>query len=166
MIPALGESTSQRAIEILFVQIAVFEETTGTPVDEVAAFANRIRRPTNESDKMLTWLGRVFDDVPLYEVPERVALQYAYSEGVSVLEYDPDADVGDIFLEAADALASDVETTEAKAWATNPRMTRSSVPTGSEAVARAGGPGDPGRQGHPTHPRDQGRQGQPRCQGE
>lgn len=110
VVPALVETTSQGAIELLFDQIEVFEdEVPEREIFEVAAVANRIPRiKTNEATQMVEWLEIVFEDVPLIEIPERVALQYAFKEGVSIFEYDYEnaIDVKEPFLEAADAVAA------------------------------------------------------------
>ena len=91
VVPALAESSSKRAIELLFDQVAVFEQETGVEVVDVAAVANRIPRiVTNESKQMIRWLNMVFRDEPVVEIGERVALQYSFKEGVSIYEYDDD----------------------------------------------------------------------------
>jgi chromosome partitioning protein len=104
LVPALAEGTSQRAIELLFDEFGAVEAESGVGVDVLAAFANRVRASTNESERMVWWLEFVFEDCPVFEVPERVALQYAYADGGSIFEYDPDSDVADVYLAAAEAI--------------------------------------------------------------
>ncbi|WP_335999458.1 ParA family protein [Halorientalis halophila] len=103
LIPALTEATSERAIELLFDQIAALEERTDRTVREVGVVANRVES-TNEDEEMLEWLGAVFDDVPVWAVRKRVALQRAFSAGQSLFAYDPTVDVADVFLEVATEL--------------------------------------------------------------
>jgi len=103
IIPALTEATSERAIELLFDQIAALEERTGATVNEVGAVANRYEA-TNEDREMLAWLETVFADVPIWTVRKRVALQRSFSAGQSVFGYDPSVDMTDVFLDIADDL--------------------------------------------------------------
>ncbi|WP_158413765.1 ParA family protein [Natrinema thermotolerans] len=107
IVPALAESSSKRAIELLFDQVAVFEAETDLEVIDVAAIANRIPRiVTNESKQMIRWLNMVFRDEPVVEIGERVALQYSFKEGVSVYEYGDD-DLEDL-VAAFDEVAATV----------------------------------------------------------
>jgi chromosome partitioning protein len=103
LIPALTEATSERAIELLFDQIAALEGRTGITVDEVGVVANRVES-TNEDREMLEWFETVFSDVPVWSVRKRVALQRAFSEGKSLFAYDPSVDMADVFLGIADDL--------------------------------------------------------------
>ncbi|WP_424019492.1 ParA family protein [Halorientalis pallida] len=100
LIPALTEATSERAIELLFDQIAALEDRTGETVREVGVVANRVES-TNEDTEMLDWLEAVFEDVPVWSVRKRVALQRAFSSGQSLFAYDPSVDMADVFLEIA-----------------------------------------------------------------
>jgi chromosome partitioning protein len=100
LIPALTEATSERAIELLFDQIAALEDRTGSSVREVGVVANRVES-TNEDAEMLDWLEAVFEDVPVWSVRKRVALQRAFSSGQSLFAYDPTVDMADVFLEIA-----------------------------------------------------------------
>ena len=103
LIPALTEATSERAIELLFDQIAALEDRTGETVREVGVVANRVES-TNEDAEMLDWLEAVFEDVPVWSVRKRVALQRAFSSGQSLFAYDPSVDMADRFLEIAGEL--------------------------------------------------------------
>jgi len=103
IIPALTEATSERAIELLFDQIAALEGRTGITVEEVGVVANRVES-TNEDQEMLAWFEAVFEDVPVWPVRKRVALQRAFSEGKSLFAYDPSVDMVDVFLRIADDL--------------------------------------------------------------
>jgi len=101
VVPATAEATSKGAVDRLFDEVAAFEQDTGIHVEEQFAVVNRIRKGTNAADQMTAFLGEIFEDIPVYHVPERVALSYAYDEGQSIFEYDPSADVAKTFSEAA-----------------------------------------------------------------
>ena len=100
LIPALTEATSERAIELLFDQIAALEDRTGETIREVGVVANRVES-TNEDTEMLGWLEAVFEDIPVWSIRKRVALQRAFSSGQSLFTYDPTVDMADRFLEIA-----------------------------------------------------------------
>lgn len=104
IVPATAEASSKGAVDRLFDEIAAFEAETNLEIREVAAFTNRIRMSTKAADEMTSFLGNVFDDITVYEVPERVSLSYAYDEGVSIFKYEPDSDVVSTFGDAADEI--------------------------------------------------------------
>jgi len=103
LVPALTESTSQRAVELLLDQIERLEETRDIRIREVGAVANRIES-TNEAERMQEWIETAFPDVPVFRIRKRVALQRAYSAGVSIFEHDETSDMSDVFLSIADSL--------------------------------------------------------------
>ncbi|MEZ3118171.1 ParA family protein [Halobaculum sp. MBLA0147] len=109
VVPATAEASSKGAVDRLFDEIAAFEEDTGRMVRDVAAVVNRIRMSTNAADEMTQFLTAVFDDIPVYQVPERVALSYAYDAGESIFEYEPSADVAPTFAELADTVVETLE---------------------------------------------------------
>jgi len=111
LVPALPEGSSQQALELLVSQLDALEDLTGVVPQERAAVATRVPAPkTNEARRMLAWLDEiVFEDVPVFEVPERVAVQYASDEGVSVLEYDDEDASAASFREIAAYLDDDVD---------------------------------------------------------
>jgi chromosome partitioning protein len=96
LIPALAESTSKRALEILFDQIEVLEAEYNTGIRDLGVVANRIET-TNEADQMVAWFKDAFTNVPVWEVRKRVALQRAFSAGHSIFEFDPDCDMASVF---------------------------------------------------------------------
>ena len=102
IVPATAEASSKGAVDRLFDEIAAFETDTGREIHEVAAVTNRIRMSTNAADEMTAFLAEVFNDVPVYEIPERVALSYAYDAGESIFEHQPDADVTETFGQLGD----------------------------------------------------------------
>lgn len=103
LIPALTESTSQRAVELLLDQLHILEEEYGIFVEEVGAVGNRVET-NNEADRMKDWMQRAFPDIPVTMIRKRVALQRAHSAGVSIFEYKPGSDMAPRFLEIADTI--------------------------------------------------------------
>lgn len=97
LIPALAESTSKRALELLYDHIESIELEFGIQVTERGVVANRVE-PTNEADHMLEWLENAFPDTPIWEVRKRVDLQRAFSQSGSVFQYKPDLDMAEVFL--------------------------------------------------------------------
>ena len=53
---------------------------------------------------MQEWIETAFPDVPVFRIRKRVALQRAYSAGVSIFEHDETSDMSDVFLSIADSL--------------------------------------------------------------
>jgi len=100
LVPALTESTSERAVELLIDQIAALEAQIDVDVGTVGVVANRVEK-TNEDREMLAWLEEVFADFPVWEVRKRVSLQRAFSAGSSIFEYERAVDMEDVFLEIA-----------------------------------------------------------------
>lgn len=100
LIPALAESTSKRALEILYDQIEVLEVEYGTQIRDVGVVANRVEE-TNEARGMMAWFREAFPDAPVWEVRKRVALQRAFSAGVSVFEHGEECDMARVFEEIA-----------------------------------------------------------------
>ncbi len=109
VVPATAEATSKGAVERLFDEIEAFEAETGRSVSEVAAVVNRVRPSTNAADDMTAFLSRVFDDLPTFSVPERVALSYAYDAGEPIHQYDPNADVVPTFNALAETVVTTLE---------------------------------------------------------
>lgn len=103
LIPALAESTSKRAVELLFDHVTSIERDFEIGIQERAVVANRVEE-TNEAAEMMDWFARAFDDTPRFEVRKRVALQRAHSAGGSLFEHDPEVDMCDVFLEIAATL--------------------------------------------------------------
>jgi chromosome partitioning protein len=106
VIPATAESTSKSAVERLFDEVDAFERGTDRTVETAAAFVNRVRSSTNESEQMIEHFERVFSDVPVYQVQERVAFSYAYDRGETIFQYYPSLDMCEVFREAARQLAA------------------------------------------------------------
>ncbi|WP_049985476.1 ParA family protein [Halobellus rufus] len=93
LIPALAESTSTRALDILFDQIDTLEAEYETSINEQAIVANRVE-PDGEAEEMMTWFQETFEPgLPIFEIRKRVVLKRAWSNGVSVFEHTEDCDM-------------------------------------------------------------------------
>lgn len=103
LIPVLTESTSKRALEHLFEHIETMELKNGFHITELGVVANRIES-TNEADHMLEWIQSVFPDIPVWEIRKRVAFQYAFSQGGSIYQYNPELDMAERFLTIANSI--------------------------------------------------------------
>jgi chromosome partitioning protein len=104
VIPALAESTSTRALEILFDQIDTIEDQYGTAITERAVVANRVEQD-GESTEMMEWFRDTFEPaIPVFEVRKRVVLKRAWGNGVSVFEHEEDCDMEAVFLDLAESL--------------------------------------------------------------
>lgn len=100
LIPALAERTSMRGLELMYDHIDELEREYEISIEEIGLVANRVEE-TNEAEEMMEWFRSAFDDVPVFEVRKRVALQRAFNEGVSIFEFDDSLDMADVFLDVA-----------------------------------------------------------------
>jgi chromosome partitioning protein len=103
LIPALAETTSKRALELLFDHIESLELDYEISFEERGLIANRVEE-TNEAEEMMEWFHDAFPDIPVWEIRKRVALQRAFSSGCSIFEYKPDIDMADRYLDIAASL--------------------------------------------------------------
>ena len=104
LIPALAEGTSVRALEILLDQMTTLESAYEVEIKKLAVVANRVN-PNNQAKEMMEWFDKAFKDrVPIFEIRKRVALQRAWSAGVSIFAHDESCDMEEKFLEIADYL--------------------------------------------------------------
>lgn len=99
LVPALAESPSIRAIDMLFDQMDIISDEFDTPTELVGIVANRVEE-TNQAKRMV----EAFEDydVPVWEVRKRVALQRAYEAGEPLRDHDPDNDMNQVFRSIAD----------------------------------------------------------------
>jgi len=100
LIPALAESTSKRALELLFDHVGALETDYEISIVERGVVANRVEE-TNEAEQMMAWFDDAFPDLSVWEIRKRVELQRAFSAGVSIFEHRPDVDMADVFLRIA-----------------------------------------------------------------
>jgi len=103
LIPALAESTSKRALELLYDHVEALELDYEVDVMERGVVANRVEE-TNEAEQMMDWFEDAFPDTPVWEVRKRVDLQRAFSEGSSIFAYQPELDMARTFLDIAASL--------------------------------------------------------------
>jgi len=103
LIPALAETTSKRALELLFDHIESLELDYEISFEERGLIANRVEE-TNEAEEMMDWFHDAFPDIPVWEIRKRVALQRAFSNGSSIFEYKPDIDMAECYLDIADSI--------------------------------------------------------------
>lgn len=103
LIPALAESTSKRALELLFDHIEALEMDYEISIGECGVVANRVEE-TNEAEEMMAWFNDAFPDVPVWEVRKRVAFQRAFSDGRSIFGYNRELDMAEVFAEIGASL--------------------------------------------------------------
>lgn len=105
LIPALAESTSKRAFELLFDHVSALETDYEIAIRDVGVVVNRIDVRKRQAKEMTEWVRNAFDDVPVYEIRERAAIQYATEAGQSLLTYDSESDQVPVF----ETIAADLE---------------------------------------------------------
>ncbi|WP_255666465.1 ParA family protein [Haladaptatus sp. DYF46] len=105
VIPALAESTSIRALELLTNQVESLESGYDIDVTELALVANRVEND-GEADEMMQWFEDTYAaHLPVFEIRKRVALKRAWDAGVSTFEHDEACDMAAEF----DSLAEHIE---------------------------------------------------------
>jgi len=105
LIPAQARSTSIRAIEMLFKQLASMEQAFGE-INELGLVANEVGAD-GEADEMMDWFKDVFEnknECKVFEVRKRVRLQRAWNAGVSIFEHEEDCDMEGVYLDIAEHL--------------------------------------------------------------
>lgn len=105
IIPALGEATSQRAVELLLDQAERLSRETGISLRERAIILNRVE-PTKEAEWMKEWFRTAFPDVPIFTIRKRVLLQRLVRRGYSVFKSSQSCDMREPFLNLADHILS------------------------------------------------------------
>ncbi len=104
LIPALAETTSKRAFELLFDHISALEKDYGTQIQECGVVINRIDVRKTQARDMVEWVEDAFDDTPVWKVRERAAVQRALTHGVSLFVESPRCDQVTVFEEIAHGL--------------------------------------------------------------
>lgn len=104
LIPALAESTSKRAFELLLDHVQSLERDYDLSVGEIGVVVNRIDVRKNQANTMIEWIETAFEDVPVYRVRERAAVQKTMDAGETLAEFRPEADVTGIFDEIAEGV--------------------------------------------------------------
>lgn len=104
LIPALAESTSKRAFELLYDHIDSLEYDYEMDVDEAGVVINRIDVRKTQAQEMIDWIDSAFSDSPVWQVRERADIQKALDAGESIVQYNPECDMAEVFVEIADDL--------------------------------------------------------------
>lgn len=104
LIPALAESTSKRAFELLNDHVAALERDFGITIEEVGVVINRIDVRKNQATEMVDWIEAAYDDTAVWKIRERAAIQKALDAGKPLTQYEPENDMNEVFLEIAAAL--------------------------------------------------------------
>jgi len=105
LIPALAESTSKRAFELLFDHIEALETDYDVWVRERGIVINRIDVRKKQASEMIAWIEDAFPALPIWKVRDRAAIQRAMANGVSLFQEAPGSDQLLVF----DDIASNLE---------------------------------------------------------
>lgn len=97
LIPALAETTSKRAFELLFDHIGALEKDYDINIGEVGVVVNRIDVRKTQATDMLEWIENAFDDTPVWQVRERAAIQRSLANGGSIFVEEPECDQIPVF---------------------------------------------------------------------
>lgn len=101
LVPALADGTSVRALELLYDQIESLEHSYDAEITDIGVVANRVE-PDGESDAMMDWFNQTYSGShPVWEVRKRVALQRAWSSGLSIFAHDESCDMESVFSDIA-----------------------------------------------------------------
>lgn len=101
LVPALAESTSKRAFELLFDHIEALEHDYDIRIRECGVVVNRIDVRKRQATEMLDWIENAFEDTPVWRVRERAAVQRALANGASIFVEEPGCDQCDTFARIA-----------------------------------------------------------------
>jgi chromosome partitioning protein len=115
LIPALAESTSKRAFELLFDHIDALEYDYEIDIQDRGVVVNRIDVRKKQAREMVEWINAAFEDVPVWEIRERADVQKALDAGVSLLEFNPECDMCEQFMRIAATLDEQFGLVEAEA---------------------------------------------------
>jgi chromosome partitioning protein len=114
LIPALAETTSKRAFELLFDHISAIEKDYAIQIRDRGVVTNRIDVRKTQAQDMVEWIEDAFDDTPVWRVRERAAMQRALTNGGSLFVEEPDCDQIPVFEEIAANLDAQFRRTEAR----------------------------------------------------
>ena len=97
LIPALAETTSKRAFELLFDHIDALNRDYGIQIREVGVVVNRIDVRKRQANEMMDWIEDAFDDTPVWKIRERASVQRALTDGASLFVEEPGCDQIPVF---------------------------------------------------------------------
>jgi chromosome partitioning protein len=106
LVPALAETTSKRAFELLFDHISALEKDYDIQIQECGIVINRIDVRKTQAQDMVEWIENAFDDTPVWKVRERAAIQRALANGGSLFIEEGDCDQLPVFEQVATHLAT------------------------------------------------------------
>lgn len=109
LIPALAESTSKRAFELLFDHVEALELDYEIAISDIGVAINRIDVRKTQANDMVDWINAAFDDVPVWEIRERAAIQNALEAGESLLAFDEEADMADEYRRISQHIVETME---------------------------------------------------------
>lgn len=105
LIPALAESSSTRAFELLFNHVdALRADYPERSIETVGVIVNRVDIRKTEANKMVEGIQTGFDDVPVWIIRERADIQKALASQVPLCINSPDCDQNKSFEQIADYL--------------------------------------------------------------
>ena len=87
LFPVQAQRSSQDALEMLFDEIETLEAEFDVPIQMLAAVVNQVSRDGMAED-MVDWYTDQFGEY-VYEVPNRVALRYAWENHCTIFGYQP-----------------------------------------------------------------------------
>lgn len=104
LVPALAETTSKRAFELLLDHIEFLEGDFDISIQERGVVVNRIDVRKKQANTMVEWIEDAFVDIPVTRIRERASIQKSLDAGVSIFESDPECDMVTRFEEVAESL--------------------------------------------------------------
>lgn len=104
LIPALAESTSKRAFELLFDHESQLERDYEIQIEEVGVVINRIDVRKKQANEMVEWIEEAFDGDPVYQLRERADVQKSLAEHQSLFAFNEDSDQIPTLRDLGDAL--------------------------------------------------------------
>jgi len=104
VIPALAETTSKRAFELLYDHVRALEADYDIHIHECGVVVNRIDVRKTQAKEMIDWIHDAFDDTPVWHVRDRASVQEALSSGYSLFRAAPDCDQIPVFESIAEEL--------------------------------------------------------------
>jgi chromosome partitioning protein len=104
LIPALAETTSKRAFELLFDHVSALQKDYDIEINDCGVVINRIDVRKSQAQEMIDWIENAFDDTPVWKVRDRAAIQRALTNGSSIFTEEPDCDQIPVFEDIAKSL--------------------------------------------------------------
>lgn len=104
LIPALAESTSKRAFELLFDHRDMLEEDFDITINEIGVVINRVDVRKKQANEMVKWIESAFDDVPVWSVRERADIQKALENQHPLCVENEECDMNEIYRKIAECM--------------------------------------------------------------